>query len=993
MIKKYGVVIVTVFMMTVFAPLFNITVTADEAVISKTIKDSIESYDARNNTSESVFTSNGKPCISFNNKDYQIFEVRFEESGYYDIDIVCGSKLSTYTPITSVFVLDDDEYVEIANAEINPTSTDSYDIFEEQTIGSYAFMEGTYMIKIYQTYGDIFLNSVNFQKISEGQDVSNSTESFNKATGKPDTVVNTASVPYVSFNGGDYQIFDLAVAESGLYKFELCLGARDIDYRAITTISIFNGSDYIEAGSRIVESTGGYTNFEKQTVGYYELASGINRIKVYEKYADICLNGLVITKATEENKKITVNASDFVKSIATLSDDGTIKFNYSDWAEYSVDIKTEGQYMFFVTGSNVSNTNSISLFLNDEEICAEKPAKGFNDAYTEYYVGNINLSKGTHNLKIKHTGTMYTNFSISSFSLLRIYDEKFFNITSNTSLVRNDAYDISTKDDVFYEGDYLSYDIGFSESGIYKITIDAGMQNGIIGIGLNGENVGAISNFENDVIFASIEAENKFLRIQMLSGCAEIKSISFDKLSVVEKDIDSFLSEVNNATTAYEMNDVVEKWKSKFFSDFDEKTLDFLSLIPVYTKLCRKSYDDINEFVSELNCIISEEKIKPSVFLLKEGNVISEVQDGLLSVKVKTDYIGSNAEIFAVVYEDGCLYKVGSGTYTGIEEDIVIHLGEIQKKTNKTYTFKLILVENYNTLKPTENFNNIYKEFYVSTNGSDENSGTEQQPFKTLQYALDVVSAQSSEMTGDIIINIEEGNHFITESVNITTAHSGKNGYNVIVKGTGDNKPVINGGKEIKNWVLYKDGIYRALYEPKKDVRNLYINGFPAIRAKSEHAFRCIEFYSEDGVKNIGINICDKYFPKTFFKPEGLELVWELVWEAQRTPVTDITYDGDFATIFLNENLFERNSATFSTGFGPEKMFYLENDLELLDQPGEFYYDSETGYIYYYPVEGENLENGVYVGVSQGLKETVFLIKCQISSLKIYPLNMVYGKL
>jgi len=934
-------------------------------IIRKTVKESIESYDKIKDTTEKPFMSGSTPAVSFNNKDYQIFEITFPESGYYSLDIYYGAAALSYKPITAILIQDGSDYVEIARANIEPTG--AYSTFGYQTIGYYAFIEGTYKIKVYQPYADIWFSALSLTKKSDVLNVRQNVESYDKTTGGVETVYMSDSTPYVSFNGGDYQLFEIAVSESALYKFDLKIGAKNADYRAITSISIHDGTDYIEQVKRLVDGTGAYSNFENQNFGYYELQAGINKIKIYERYADIWFSGINITKAEDGVEKITKTASDYTTITTTMNDDGTMKMSHSLWATYSLDIQSPGKYMIFVTASNVTNTNVLSVFLNDIELCSERFDKGFNGIYTEYYIGSLNLSEGVNEIKLKHTGTMFTTFSISSLSFVRVGDKSLSVISGDSLLTKRNAYDISNDESVLNEGDCLSFDVDIDDTGIYMVSSDSIKNTGSIGVSINGRIIGIIDDFKNRVFFFEAKPENVNLKIQVLTGEVDFTSLYFNKISATSEDLDNFLSDINSSLNVIELERVFNNWKDILFEDFDDETSELISLTPIYAEMFFSEYNSAAQVVSEFYSYVEREKTEPSIVLYKDNEKITGLTNGNLSLEVCTKYLKNNTTIVAAIYEDNSLYKVAMGNFTGEEHYLTLELNNVIISNNKNYVFKLLYIDNITSLKPIEDFENVYKNFYVSPTGKDENDGSENFPFATLQMALDVASEYTETMTGNIVIHMDQGNYFVDESINLTTVHSGKNGYKVVVKGSNDNQATLNGGKRITGWSLYKNGIYRAQYELNKDVRNLYVNGYPAIRAKSEYAFRCSDFYNEND-EVVGITVKDRYFPTEFSRPQDLELVWELVWEAQRTPVSNVIYIDDIAVLYLNSELFARNSSTSSTGFGPDKQFYLENALELLDNPGEFYYNPEDGFVYYYPTQNEDIDNAdVYVGVCQGL--------------------------
>ena len=180
-LKKLNVIFLSVFLLMQFITPFSFVQAADDSyTIRKTVKESIESYNKLSNGKDNVFMQGSTPAISFNNNDYQVFEITIEETGYYSLDIYYGSKGLSYKPKTAILVHDGSDYVEIARKEIEPTG--AYSTFAYQNMCNYAFLEGTYKIKVLQPYADIYFSALMLTKKSDSLNVRQSSDSFNKTT-------------------------------------------------------------------------------------------------------------------------------------------------------------------------------------------------------------------------------------------------------------------------------------------------------------------------------------------------------------------------------------------------------------------------------------------------------------------------------------------------------------------------------------------------------------------------------------------------------------------------------------------------------------------------------------------------------------------------------------------------------------------------------------------------------------------------------------------
>lgn len=346
----------------------------------------------------------------------------------------------------------------------------------------------------------------------------------------------------------------------------------------------------------------------------------------------------------------------------------------------------------------------------------------------------------------------------------------------------------------------------------------------------------------------------------------------------------------------------------------------------------------------------------------------------------------------ADVFFDGMPYPVEIETESGSEEFCEQKLFDI--RLNKgSHTIKIAakgkMETDYIRLQSTnaqgisvdslknepEKNTAVYRNLYVSAEGNDENPGTEEKPFATLNRAKEEVRKINRNMTGDIVVNILPGMYRIYEPETFDASSGGKNGYKVIYRGTNAlDKPVIHGGEKVSGWTKCDDGRIWKAYLPQVDeTRTLYINDIPAIRARSKYVYLSKqEPYKKEGSSYDidGVYVNAKAFPKEFSRPEDLELIWNIAWTAQRTPVKDVIYEGDRVAIEMDQPYFDITSKSGHQNTRPQPgyTFYIENAPELLDEPGEFYFNKESHVIFYYPFEEENLnESECYVGVTEGL--------------------------
>ena len=266
--------------------------------------------------------------------------------------------------------------------------------------------------------------------------------------------------------------------------------------------------------------------------------------------------------------------------------------------------------------------------------------------------------------------------------------------------------------------------------------------------------------------------------------------------------------------------------------------------------------------------------------------------------------------------------------------------------------------------------NPVWKELYVSPDGQDTNDGSENAPFATLAAANEAVKTLRNQMQGDIVIHVAGGYYPLSETLNIGVDGAGANGYRVIYRGDSENKPIISGGVQITGWT--KDGDIWSAPCDVEDTRTLYVNDHSAIRARSKWLYAIAESYVSGNTEytSDGLIVNHRKFP-ALSQYDEIELVFDSEWMHHRYPVANIIYGSGRVTFEMKQpywgELFTVNS--YSANYpNVGKGFYVENAIELLDEPGEFYFDKDAKRIYYYPFAQEDMQTAqCYVGVTENL--------------------------
>lgn len=240
--------------------------------------------------------------------------------------------------------------------------------------------------------------------------------------------------------------------------------------------------------------------------------------------------------------------------------------------------------------------------------------------------------------------------------------------------------------------------------------------------------------------------------------------------------------------------------------------------------------------------------------------------------------------------------------------------------------------------------------FHVATNGNDAYPGSETRPFATIERAQQAVRAINGQMTADIVVVLHGGTYRIGQTIVFDAADSGFSGHNAIYRAAKNETPILSGGKTIVGWQPDEKGRWKAP-SPLDNFRQLYVNGVRATRARGEKPAE-LELSGNDGYTTSAVAMAD------WRNPGDIELCYVVIWCHTRCKVQSIRREGDHAKIAMLQPHF--GNAKVKQGMNivnPEYLdgIYVENALELLDTPGEWYLDRTAKTVYYLPRPGEDM--------------------------------------
>ncbi|HYQ04754.1 MAG TPA: right-handed parallel beta-helix repeat-containing protein [Polyangiaceae bacterium] len=279
---------------------------------------------------------------------------------------------------------------------------------------------------------------------------------------------------------------------------------------------------------------------------------------------------------------------------------------------------------------------------------------------------------------------------------------------------------------------------------------------------------------------------------------------------------------------------------------------------------------------------------------------------------------------------------------------------------------------------------------FVAPNGDDTNAGTLAQPLRTVAKARDVVRGMTATMKADITVYLRGGTYPQTSTLTFADADSGKNGFYVKYMAYQSERPIITGGQSIKTFAAASagNGVYAA---PgiSGQFRQLYVNGVKAIRARSPNlgANGAFAFNRITGADNTAQNIqVAASEVGTWDKLNKVEMHVITGWGDNILRLASLTTSGSTATLKIQSPeagiVFVRPYPHLGGQFSgfTKHVYYFENALEFLDQPGEWYLDETAAVLYYKPRSGEDMTKATVVAP---MLETVMSISGTSTSAQV----------
>ncbi|MET8468423.1 right-handed parallel beta-helix repeat-containing protein [Streptomyces sp. NPDC006422] len=217
--------------------------------------------------------------------------------------------------------------------------------------------------------------------------------------------------------------------------------------------------------------------------------------------------------------------------------------------------------------------------------------------------------------------------------------------------------------------------------------------------------------------------------------------------------------------------------------------------------------------------------------------------------------------------------------------------------------------------------------------------------------SLDGARDAARTLDGDVRVELADGTYALSRPLHLGAEDSG-----VTWAAAPGARPVLSGGRALTGWTTNDDGTWTARAPEGVTPRQLFIDGARATRARGESCPASVCDATKSGMTGAERTGIDRWE-----RPTDAEAVVRVRWRNYHCRIASVS--GDLMT-FARPCWTNASSGTDRTGPAWDtttvdssryaKVSYFENARELLDEPGEFVWDSAARTVTYLPRKGEN---------------------------------------
>ncbi|MGO8838778.1 MAG: PDZ domain-containing protein [Limisphaerales bacterium] len=234
--------------------------------------------------------------------------------------------------------------------------------------------------------------------------------------------------------------------------------------------------------------------------------------------------------------------------------------------------------------------------------------------------------------------------------------------------------------------------------------------------------------------------------------------------------------------------------------------------------------------------------------------------------------------------------------------------------------------------------------YFVSPAGDDKNPGTLARPFATLQRAQQAARRRRGTVC------LRGGTYYLPKTLVFTAQDSGTKDAPEVYQAYQNEQPVISGGVRLEklDWQPYTNGIFQAQVPADLQTEEIFVNGERQILARYPNFDPKAQYFDGFAADAISPQRVARWADPTggYYHAMHPALWGDFTWR-----ITGRETNGQVRL----EGGWQNNRGAAAH----RQIRFVENIFEELDAPGEWFLNSKTHTLYFYPPAGLDLKNAV----------------------------------
>jgi len=353
------------------------------------------------------------------------------------------------------------------------------------------------------------------------------------------------AVPFISFGGSDYQIYDVTIPEDGLYSFT----AYGSYSHKLTLTDITDAENPVElVTDAVTASTGTGSSASPAEVAKIDLKAGTYTYKltngVSSHYSYFTLKKIADPLGDKVSFIPTGETVKVDRTLYSVSTGGAgLDFGYGGYREYKVYAETEGFYDFIL---NYATTGATTMTVAVDGVVKANKALDARANWADYAdvtIGTIKLNAGLNTLKLTPGDTMnMPRFTLVPSVIATIKASECTNVATDALATMSANGGTAVK---LTEGQKLDFTFTAPTDALYDFTVNASITK--------GKRLVYISEGEDDLIDAEITGAEHGNWKSIYVGSVELAAGEHNLSFRLDEGYDSYFDKISISSEEIEV--------------------------------------------------------------------------------------------------------------------------------------------------------------------------------------------------------------------------------------------------------------------------------------------------------------------------------------------------------------------------------------------------------------------------------------------------------